>query len=200
MIDYIKGNVTTIYDTAVALECGGIGYCISVSSNTIQNLSEGEQKLFVRMQVREDGITLYGFSSNREREVFDKLITVQKVGPKAAMNLLCALTPEQIIMAIMAQDHKTLTRANGVGSKMAEQIVVALKRSFTQDALIGQDAPGMLGEESFGADAKKRTEAVIALNALGFDSVQANEALSGIDDQTLTLEEMIKAALQRLAQ
>lgn len=200
MIDYIIGEPTAIYDTAIALECGGIGYYINVSTNTIQHLEKGEQKIFIRMVVREDGITLYGFASLKEREVFDKLITVQKVGPKAAMSLLCVFSADEIIMAIIMQDHKALTKASGVGNKMAEQIVVALKGRFSQNDLGSEDTE-YVGDVFALEDSamQKRNEAVFALTSLGFDPTQANRALGDVNIEENSLEEIIKAALKALA-
>ena len=198
MFDYIKGNVTNITDGYLTIENkSGIGFLLNVSQNTITDLAndKDEVQIFTYMAVRENDISLFGFSTSFEREVFFKLLTVPKIGPKIALSVLSALSPNMIISAVINKDYKALCAANGVGKKAAEQIVVTLQDKFS-------DLPEMdeiSFEDSIDINGDLKAEAVLALTSLGFDRAYANKIISGIStNDDLTIEDIITIALQRV--
>src|SRR5579871_3469767 len=127
MIARLSGRVDSIGDTSCVIDVGGVGYLVFCSSRTLGALPEGVTTLLTEMQVREDAITLYGFATAAEREWFRLLTTVQGVGAKVALAILSALSPDQLIAAISAQDKAALTRAPGVGPKLAVRLVTELR-------------------------------------------------------------------------
>ncbi|WP_234730464.1 Holliday junction branch migration protein RuvA, partial [Acidocella facilis] len=126
MIARLRGIVDSIEDGRCVIDVNGVGYLVFCSSRTLGALPEGLTTLLIDMQVREDAITLYGFFTSAEREWFRLLTTVQGVGAKVALGILSALSPDQLIGAIAGQDKGALTRAPGVGPKLAIRILTEL--------------------------------------------------------------------------
>lgn len=138
MISYIKGTLVHRGNGVVVVEASGLGYEIFVSAATLSVLPEvGETvKIHTHMNVKEDGISLYGFSTAEELELFHRLISVTGVGPKGALGFLSQLKPQEIILAILSDDVKTLSKAPGVGRKTAQRVILELKDKFqTADAI-----------------------------------------------------------------
>lgn len=199
MLYYIKGTLALKLENAVVVEAGGIGYRLFVPANSSVYLEkEGSTvTVYTSMIVREDDISLYGFGEQAELDTFGKLITVSGVGAKAALSILSAMPLNEVHQAIAAEDAKSLTRANGIGKKTAERIVLELKDKFT--AIEGAAFSSHIQEtdpEAGGADS--RTEAVSALIALGYTRGEAVNALSAVKEQDLTVEEYVKQALKKL--
>ncbi len=191
MIDFLCGSIQDINDKGIVLSVAGIGFMINCSAHTIDELGslEHDVKVYTYLSVSENGIALYGFSSKEEREVFLKLIGVSKVGPRVALNILSCFTSQQLIAAVVSSDIKALTRANGVGKKMAESIVFALKDTFgNEDIYVIANASELPNDA--------RAEAVMALNALGFDSSYSSMLVSAVYNPELSCEEIIKEALK----
>lgn len=161
--------------------------------------AEGDEiTVYTAMTVREDDVSLYGFSRKGELEAFRKLITVSGVGAKAAISILSAFTLEQMQQAIVFEDAKTLTKANGIGKKTAERIVLELKDKFSSESPQGDVS---LPEESAAAireGESGRAEAISALVALGYSRGEAVGALSAVKEEDLSAEEYIRQALKRL--
>ena len=174
-----------------------MGYYVNVPSNTSAYLrSEGEEvTVYTTMIVREDDMSLYGFSGKGELDAFKKLITVSGVGAKAGISILSSFTMEQLRQAIAFEDAKSLQKANGIGKKSAERIVLELKDKFSLD---GQAPEGMEAGSESAAPAGGRAEAVTALMALGYSRGEAMSALAGIEEQDLPTEEYVKRALKNL--
>lgn len=199
MLHYIKGTLAMKTESQIVVEAGGIGYEITVPANSSVYLAkDGEEiTVFTAMMVREDDISLYGFGSKSELDTFRKLITVNGVGSKAAIAILSAMPLNEVHQAIILEDSKSLTRANGIGKKTAERIVLELKDKFGQieDAALpnGND----ISIES-GDNADNRAEAANALMALGYSKGEAVNALASVKETDLTVEEYIKQALKRL--
>lgn len=198
MLHYIKGILAIKMESGIVVEAGGLGYEITVPANSSVYLAhEGEEiTVYTAMMVREDDVSLYGFGAKAELDTFRKLITVSGVGAKAAIAILSAMPLNEVHQAIVLEDAKALTRANGIGKKTAERIVLELKDKFgsIEDASLPQgiDVPVAAGS----SDA--RTEAVNALMALGYTKGEAVNALGAVKDNDLTVEEYIKQALKRL--
>lgn len=206
MIGFLRGILAHKGDGYIVIDVGGVGYQIIVPSNTSAYLRcEGEEVIvYTAMIVREDDISLFGFSGKREQETFAKLISVSGVGPKVAVSILSAFTMDQLQQAIIFEDTKSLQKANGVGKKTAERIVLELKDKFTAEG-IADPYGGDAGEAGTGAAGERgqavqssRGEAVNALVALGYTRGEATGALAGIAENDLTVEEYIKRALKNM--
>lgn len=192
MIHYIRGILAMKTETGVVIEAGGIGYEITVPLNSNLYLkNEGDDVCcYIHMSVREDEIRLYGFSDSDSLSVFRMLLSVNGVGARAAVGILSVMTPAEFRQAVAIGDDSRITKAQGVGRKTAQRIVLELK-----------DKVGRICQETESADAADvnssvRSEAVDALAALGYSRQEAAEALAGIEaDDT---ETMIKKALRNL--
>ena len=192
----LTGAVAHIDESMLALECGGVAFALSATSNTLRDLSAGVKvTLFTHMIVREDAIELFGFADKAELHCFRQLIGVTGVGPKAALAVLSAFTPEQLGYFVAAGDVKSITRAQGVGKKLAERIALELKDKL--QAYAGN--AGMKGGAAdFTAFTMPDSEALAALLALGYQQSEAMLALKGLDE-ALTTQEKIRLALKNLA-
>ena len=200
MISYIKGTLERRAESYIILETGGIGYCIFVSPATLAKLPQmGEEaKVYTYFSVKEDGMSLYGFSSIEEQEMFHKLLLVSGVGPKGALGFLSMLKPSEIVMAILSDDVKTLSKAPGVGRKTAQRVILELKDKFrTEEAFAGSDEEGQsFVEMAVGGDAK--FEAIDAMTALGYSRSEAAKAVNGVAAEGLSTEDILKAALKKM--
>ena len=202
MFYYLQGQLVHLEPTAVAIDCGGVAYRLSVSLFTSDRLADRkgtEVRLYTHLQVREDNLELFGFASNDELQMFRYLISVSGVGPKAAMSVLSTLPPEKFSYAVCTEDVKAIAKAPGLGAKTASRIILELKDKFAKEFLGEKDTKISVGVSSGGAPAKngKLTEATEALQSLGYDRSSILNALRGIDTEKLTLEEIITAALKR---
>ncbi|MGN0134042.1 MAG: Holliday junction branch migration protein RuvA [Anaerotignum sp.] len=199
MIAYIKGTLERRAESYIIIETGGIGYQIFVSPATLAKLPQtGERvKVFTYFSVKEDGVSLYGFASAEEQEMFHKLLTVSGVGPKGALGFLSQLTPQEIILAIISEDVKTLSKAPGVGRKTAQRVILELKDKFkTEEALsMGEELQGD-AETSVGGDAK--FEAIDAMTALGYSRSEAAKAVNAVAAEGMSTEDILKAALKKM--
>ncbi len=198
MIHYIKGTLEIKLPESVVIETGGVGFKISVPSNSrLYMTQEGtEISVFTYMNVREDDISLYGFDDEEGIMLFEKLITVNGVGSKAAMAILSAMPSGEVRKAIMYEDADMLTRANGIGKKTAQRIVLDLKDKVGTGADL--TVPTGMEGASPAAASDNKGEALDALIALGYARAEAAEALVGIKEQDLSVEEYIKLALKRI--
>lgn len=195
MFHYIKGKVAMKYEGGVVVDVGGIGYEIAVPDNSSVYLKESGEDvlLYTVMVVREDDINLYGFLEKEALTLFKKLTTVNGVGAKAGMALLSALPTAELIKAILFEDAVSLTKANGIGKKIAQRIVLELKDKV--DTL-----PGL--QHTAAAEAPQgnsQMEAADGLMALGYSKSEAMELLVGIKGENLTAEDYIKKALRNSA-
>jgi Holliday junction DNA helicase RuvA len=192
----LTGAIVHIDETMLALECGGVAFALSATSNTLRDLRTGERAtLYTHMLVREDAMELYGFASKAELACFRQLIGVTGVGPRAALAVLSVFAPEQLGYFVASGDAKSLTRAQGVGKKLAERIVLELK-----DKQVAGGRAQAGGGTAFpgNAFALPDDEALAALLALGYQQAEAMLALKGLD-AALTTQEKIRLALKNLA-
>lgn len=200
MIGFIRGILAEKGNGYIIVDVGGVGYEIYVPANSGSYMAaEGsEVMIYTAMMVREDDMSLYGFSRKGELEAFKKLITVSGVGAKAAISILSAFTLEQLQQAIVFEDAKTLTKANGIGKKTAERIVLELKDKFSVEgqADMPQDSQELMTDASGAASG--RAEAVNALIALGYSRGEATSALASVAENDLSAEEYIRLALKKL--
>ena len=198
MFYYLSGTIAHIEPYLVVVDCGGVGYAVKTTSYTLANLKKGEKgKVFTHLNVREDAMELYGFSTENECNCFRLLIGVSGVGPKAALSILSSTTPEGLATSIITGNEKALTVAPGIGKKIAQRIILELK-----DKLAKGQLPA--AEETFGGSGvtvipqDKTSEASAALAVLGYNPAEINAALKGLDLDALTLEEIVRQALRKM--
>lgn len=201
MFYYIKGKLVFTDPTTAVIDCGGVGYKLAVSANTLAKLTKiGEEVcLYTHMSVREDAVELLGFYTTEEHAAFKLLITVSGIGPKGAMGVLSVMTPEKFALAVSTGDTKAIAKAPGVGAKTAARIVLELKDKVAKTLPAGGADEDAADIDLF-ADAPKNNieEAVTALMVLGYTKAEAQAALKGVNGG-LSLEEMITAALRKMA-
>lgn len=190
MISYIKGTVAVINSNSAVIECNNIGYELFASSYCLSGLAAGQEtKLLTSLIVKEDGITLYGFKDNSEKDMFLRLITVSGIGPKLAMGVLSGIDSNSLISCIAAQDAAALSGIKGVGKKTAERILLELKGKIKAESLSLYDGSVTVSPV--------QDDAVLALMALGYSNAEAVSALSKVaDKEGLSTEDIIMAALR----
>lgn len=128
MFYYLNGTVAHIEPYLVVIDCGGVGYACRTTSYTLSALKKGEKgKVFTHLNVREDAMELYGFATQEELNLFQQLISVSGVGPKAALSILSSNTPANLALSIITGDEKALTCAQGIGKKIAQRVILELK-------------------------------------------------------------------------
>lgn len=198
MFYYISGILAHREAGLAVIDCGGVGYKLTVSQNTLAELDKNaarsnKAKLFTYMAVREDGVELFGFYTEEELSTFKLLLTVSGIGPKAAMGVLSAFTPEGLARAVSTEDTKAIARANGIGSKGAARIVLELKDKLSYAG----DAPEKVTVTGSASKAKSShlTEAAEALTALGYSRAEVNTVLSKMDTSGKESGEIIRIAL-----
>lgn len=199
MIHFIKGQFAGSFNGGVVIETAGLGYEIFVPENSpVYMLGDGDiVKLYTKMIVREDDVSLYGFSQKEGLDLFERLITVNGVGAKAALSILSAMPINDVRRAIAFEDVVMLTKANGIGKKTALRIVLELKDKMGD--ITSADGYSMIGTAHDAPEfTDERTEAMNALISLGYSKSEAVMALSKITENNLTCEEYIKKALNRL--
>lgn len=194
MYYYIKGTLVQKSDNYIVVDANGVGYMIYTSLNSMQNGGEVGKKItiYTYLHVREDVMDLFGFTTIEEKNMFMQLISVSGVGPKAALSILSVTTPAKFAVAVITNDVKTITKASGVGPKMAQRVILELKDKMKTDELEID-----LEDESDDILSDNRSEAISALVVLGYSSNDAQKAVKGIDG-TLSVEEIIKKALAGL--
>ena len=202
MFYYLSGELALRDINTCVIDCGGVGYKLTVSMITSESLASklGQKvKLFTYLAVREDGVELFGFGSNEERNAFNLLTGVSGVGPKAAMNILSVMSPDRLAMAVCTEDIKGISKAPNIGAKTAARIVLELKDKIAKDFLPTSGAEKTAGSiNAVHTTSGNLAEATEALMALGYDRSSVIKALGGIDP-TLDVGMIIKMALKKLA-
>ena len=199
MFYYLDGTVTEILPNLAVIDCGGVGYACKTTNNTLAALKKGQRgKLYTYLNVGEGVFELYGFAAQNELNSFKLLLGVSGVGPKAALAILSAATPESLAMAIVTEDAKTLTAAPGIGKKIAQRIILELKDKMARETAGGLDFSGGKGAPAPALFTNKATEAAQALAVLGYSSQEVGIALKGVDVENLPLEEIIRQSLKKM--
>ena len=197
MFYHLDGKVAELGQGMAVIDCNGVGYLVNTSLTTQSRLKVGERtKLYISESVREDAFEPFGFATKSEKRSFDLLIGVSGVGPKAALSILSAYTPEALAMAILSGDEKALTVAPGIGKKIAQRVILELKDKLAKESgdfelPMKSGAPVAVGDG-------KLSDAAAALAVLGYGPAEINVALKGVDVAPLTVEEIIKAALKNM--
>ncbi|NMA82765.1 MAG: Holliday junction branch migration protein RuvA [Epulopiscium sp.] len=197
MISYIKGTLIEIGESWIILESGDIGYQLFIPTSSFSQLpSVGEKvRIFTYLQIREDIFMLYGFLNREGVQLFQQLISVTGIGPKGAMGVLSALTPEEVYFAVLSEDIKTLCIAPGIGKKTAQRMILELKDKLKIENVI-QPAQ----ELSQASSQTIKEEAIDALESLGYQRHDAFKAIQGVGvTEGVTVENLIKEGLKILA-
>lgn len=197
MIGYIKGEAI-ICDDSMIMECNGIGYEVAVSNTTLTKIRTGSPYicLYTYMSVREDGISLYGFYTKEEKNMFLKLITISGVGPKAALGILSGIEINDLMSAILSADIKRLSKVKGIGKKTAERIVLELREQI--DAESQELLDSITKEAAEEPIDKEMADAISALRGLGFTQAEATNAVKNAKPYATTAEELVARALRSL--
>ena len=195
MIGYLKGKVLELTRECVLLEVNGVGCEVICSSAAFSRLSGGgEGEVYTYMQVKDDGISLYGFADLQEKDLFLKLINVQSVGGKSAMALLSSMRPAEIINAIQLNDSKRLSAVKGLGKKTVERIILELNGKLTADEVMGGSGGGNV---SASVVYEEDDDAVAALMGLGFTKQESARAVDKAKKAgAKTVEDILQMALR----
>ncbi len=197
MIYSLTGEIIAVDQNGFAIQTGGVAFFCFSTMNTLQKVGMKGSKatVFTYMNVREDAIELYGFYTSNELDAFKQLITVSGVGPKAALAILSVMTPDQLALNIASGDAKAITKAQGVGTKIAQRIVLELKNKFSTD--LTQEQTDIVAAIQSADTSADLSEAIEALIQLGYSRSEAAAAVSKLD-KSLSVEEMIRLALKSL--
>lgn len=199
MYAYIKGTLEYKHNDYMVVEANGVGYKIFTSLPTVEASGKigDEIKVYTYLHVREDIMSLYGFLTGEELGMFELLISVSGIGPKAALSLLSSMSPSRFALAIITDDIKTLTRAPGVGNKTAQRMILELKDKIKKEQLT---LPGREKSEEvvFEKDSSRISEAVNALMVLGYSGVEASRAVSSVYSDDMDLETIVKNSLKQM--
>ncbi|HAM05806.1 MAG TPA: Holliday junction branch migration protein RuvA [Ruminococcaceae bacterium] len=193
MIYSVRGKLIHTENSAAVVECGGVGYLCQTTVNTLKTLKlNSEVTLYTYLNVREDAVDLFGFATQNELATFKTLISVSGVGPKAGLSVLSELTAEQVAMAIATDDIKTITRAQGIGKKIAQRIILELKDKLAKSEQT-QSGNVQMPQTAGGNVAK----AIEALGVLGYTPADVSPVLANFD-AGLPVEQLIAMTLKQM--
>lgn len=203
MINYVSGILSEIEDNLIIVEAGGIGYGINVPASLIGELPKAGSavRIYTYFSVKEDSESLYGFINKEDRDMFRQLISVNGVGPKGALAILSVMRPDDLRLAIATGDSKSISRAQGIGAKTAERVILELKNKVGDINAIGA---AVLGGKSAGTIAAGKqygpvSEAMDALIMLGYSRMEAGKALSLVNvNEDMSTEEVLRLALKNI--
>lgn len=192
MIAYLNGIVAKKSTNQLIIDVSGVGYSVEVSTQTLDNLpNEGEKiQLLIYHHFTDSDQRLFGFSEQKEKNLFERLITVKGIGPKLGLTILSGMPAHELIQAIVTQDTGALSGISGIGKKTAQRMVLELK-----DKLFDESEPSVVSAD--GQTRDRREESISALQALGFRKQDANQAVSKIisDSPDAGISEIVKRAL-----
>lgn len=200
MIYSLRGKLIHVGENTAVIECGGVGYLCSTTRTTLNALpAQGsEVMLYTYMNVREGAIDLFGFATIAEQNCFRRLTSVSGVGPKVALGILSELKPDQLMLSLVSQDVKSLTRAPGVGKKLAERILLELRDKVKNEELSQQLQQVSQVSDQLASGSGNIAEAVSALVVLGYSQSEAARAIAGQPVET-SVQDLIKTGLKKLA-
>jgi len=197
MFYYLEGTVTIIRQNLAVVDTGGAGYACMTTLNTLSHLETGKKaRLYTYCNVKEDAFDIYGFFDLSEKRCFEHLLGVSGVGPKAAVSILSSCTPEALALAIINDDEAALTRAPGVGKKLAQRIILELKDKVSKETTVLKASGYVPSGEGADLPGVKQRDAAAALAVLGYSQSEISAAMRGIDVNALSIEEIIKEVLK----
>lgn len=196
MISYVSGIIDSVETDKIILDNNGIGYGIFMPGSALDMLGEGEKvKIYTYFSVREDAMQLYGFLTKEELNIFKLLIGVSGVGPKGAINIISACPGDSLHMAILAGDSKTISKAQGIGNKTAQRIIIELKDKLDLEEVIGVSDNVKVTPQAKGVQSDT-IEALVALGYSQSDAFNAVKRVNATDD--MDVEELLKQALKNM--
>ncbi len=199
MFYYISGKAEIVEPNLVVIDAGGVGYAVNTSLYTSSSVTRGQGvKLYTYLNVKEDVFELYGFSTNEELTLFKNLISISGVGVKAAVSILSVASPQQIALAIISGDEKLITRASGIGKKIAQRVILELRDKMAKSKTGLEGIQSMPSGTVSVAGGLAFEDAMEALEVLGYQRVYIMEALKGENMEGLGTEDIIRAALKKL--
>ncbi|MDO4621677.1 MAG: Holliday junction branch migration protein RuvA [Eubacteriales bacterium] len=202
MIGFIKGIVDSMEIDSVLIDNHGIGWQVYVPTRILEReLQKGDTvKLYTYMAVREDAMTLYGFLTREDKEIFQMVLNVSGIGPKGALGILSAMTADDLRFAVLSEDAAAIAKAPGIGKKTAQKLILELKDKFDYREVIESRLDAGEAKAAAKADSGPRTaenDAVEALVSLGYSGAEALQAVRKVDaDPTMSSEDILKAALK----
>ncbi|MCL1878313.1 MAG: Holliday junction branch migration protein RuvA [Defluviitaleaceae bacterium] len=198
MIAYVKGTLAFVYENTVVVDVAGVGYLVNAAPATIARMPArgADVQIFTYFQSNDNGQSLHGFLTQEEVRLFTLLISVSGIGPKVASSILGAMSPQQIILAIIAEDAIALSKAPGVGKKTAQRVVLELRDKIKTEGSF-EDAPTFSSAQK-GKPSPKQ-DATDALLALGYGRAEAVQAVLEVADDDSAADAIIKLALKKLA-
>lgn len=196
MYYYISGKLVLVERGLAVVDNNGIGYELTVSDKTAGRLqgSDGNVRLYTYFHVKEDAHELYGFHSIEEKRIFEMLIAISGVGPKAAMAILSALSPDQFTIAVMSEDAKAISAAQGIGTRTAQKIILELKDKLAKEDFTLTPAKS----NHIPTKTSAVQDALLSLEALGYSRSEAMRAMSFEGSEEMSTEELIRLSLKRL--
>ncbi|MBR1456304.1 MAG: Holliday junction branch migration protein RuvA [Oscillospiraceae bacterium] len=197
MFYHLEGTIAELSPNLVVLDCGGIGFALNSTLNTISNLKIGEKaKLYIAESIGETNFDLYGFYDKSEKRCFEMLVSVSGIGPKAALSILSYNTPDGLALSILNDDVKALTVAPGIGKKIAQRVILELKDKVGKELESTQfDLPAASVPAAENASV---SDAVAALTVLGYSSSEVAQVLKRMDTTGMSAEAIIKAVLKQM--
>lgn len=194
MFYYLNGVVTVREQNLIVLDVNGVGYAVNTSFNTFSKVElKKTHKLYTYCNIREDAFDIFGFFDMEELNFFKLLISISGVGPKAGLSILSVASPESLALAIITGDEKLITKASGIGKKIASRIVLELKDKIAKEQITATDTKEFFIDD----DSSNVSESISALMVLGYAQSEAMQAIKGID-VTLSSDQIIKIALKNL--
>ena len=193
----VRGKLIHTTPSTAVVECGGVGYNCQTTINTLKQIKPNtEVTLYTYLNVREDAMELFGFASKTELDTFKTLIGVSGVGPKAGLAVLSELSPDQVAMAIATDDIKTITRAQGIGKKIAQRIVLELKDKLAK-AAVTDNSFANIGAGAASVSGGNVPKAIEALGVLGYSPSDVSPVLATLDS-SLPVEQLIAQTLKQM--
>lgn len=193
----LTGKLIMLSRERAVISCGGVGFNCRITETTYRELAggQGEVTLFTHLNVREDALDLFGFYNREELELFKLLTAISGIGPKAGVSILSSLSPQKLTLAVMSGDYKAISSAQGVGAKTAQRVVMELKDKLGRSDI---DLPNDIKGAGVISASENAADAVVALEALGFQRSEASLAVGRLDSG-LDTETLIKQALKLLS-
>ena len=201
MFYYIEGAVAALDKNLAVIDAGGVAFAVNTTVNTLTRLRAGEKaRLYTYLNVGENAMDLYGFYDLSEKRCFELLLGVSGVGPKAALSVLSVCTPESLAMAVVTENEKMLTAAPGVGKRGAQRIILELRDKIAKEMPAAGSGSGSaaspVSSAVAGVPGKKLNDITGALTVLGYAPQEITAALHGLDIESMSVEEAVKAVLK----
>lgn len=202
MYSYIKGELAEVNTDHIVIDVGGIGYMIYIPAQSLNYLPGiGEMlKVHTYLYMREDAMILYGFLTKDDLEMFKLLITVSGIGPKGGLAVLSTLSSDDLRFAVLSGDSKAISKAPGIGSKTAQRVIIDLKDKLSLEDAFEKKLEHENEKINVSSNSQVKTDAVMALNALGYSSTESLKAVSKVEiTDDMDVEDVLKAALKHMS-